>query len=165
MTEPGATAQRPQLSRVVLAHAPRQLRSWLIWDVRQNMKYLLALSLCFSLIATSVAGVSDVDAQAARTALQTFLMANRAQIQKKAPSIFADDSLAGDVKKKTGGDSEDSVAIGSWAVTFKDDVASAIYSYRTWGSSPKGDWEREESVLVLLRRHGKDFEVQDWRFL
>src|ERR1035437_7784826 len=38
MAEPGATAQRPQLSRVVLAHAPRQPGSWLTWDVRQNMK-------------------------------------------------------------------------------------------------------------------------------
>jgi len=34
--EPGATAQRPQLSRVVLAHAPRQPGSWLTWDVSQN---------------------------------------------------------------------------------------------------------------------------------
>ena len=32
--QPDATAQRPQLSRVVLAHAPRQLGSWLTWDVR-----------------------------------------------------------------------------------------------------------------------------------
>src|ERR1035437_8466177 len=39
--EPGATAQRPQLSRVVLAHAPRQPGSWLTWDVRQSMKPLL----------------------------------------------------------------------------------------------------------------------------
>ena len=31
--EPGVTAQRSQLSRVVLAHAPRQLGSWLTWDV------------------------------------------------------------------------------------------------------------------------------------
>jgi len=38
MAEPGATAQRPQLSHVVLAHAPRQPGSWLIWDVRQSMK-------------------------------------------------------------------------------------------------------------------------------
>jgi len=33
--EPGATAQRPQLSRVVLAHAPRQPGSWLICNVSQ----------------------------------------------------------------------------------------------------------------------------------
>ena len=39
--EPGATAQRPQLSRVVLAHAPRQLGSWLTWDVGQIMKRYL----------------------------------------------------------------------------------------------------------------------------
>jgi hypothetical protein len=31
--QPGGTAQRPQLSRVVLAHAPRQPGSWLTWDV------------------------------------------------------------------------------------------------------------------------------------
>jgi len=34
--QPGATAQRPQLSRSVLAHVPRQLGSWLTWDVRQK---------------------------------------------------------------------------------------------------------------------------------
>jgi len=33
--QPGVTAQRPQLSRVVLAHAPRQPGSWLTWDVGQ----------------------------------------------------------------------------------------------------------------------------------
>jgi len=33
----GATAQRPQLSRVVLTHAPRQPGSWLTWDVAQKM--------------------------------------------------------------------------------------------------------------------------------
>ena len=35
--EPGATAQRPQLSRPVRAHVSRQLGSWLIWDVGQIM--------------------------------------------------------------------------------------------------------------------------------
>ena len=35
--EPGATAQRPQLSRSVLAHVPRQPGSWLTWDVSQIM--------------------------------------------------------------------------------------------------------------------------------
>jgi len=40
--QPGVTAQRPQLSRAVLAHTSRQLRSWLICDVRQtNPKLLL----------------------------------------------------------------------------------------------------------------------------
>src|ERR1035437_3746838 len=37
--QPGATAQRPQLSRVVLAHTSRQLRSWLTWDVRHLFRW------------------------------------------------------------------------------------------------------------------------------
>src|ERR1035437_4243205 len=41
--EPGATAQRPQLSRVVLAHAPRQPGSWLTSNVRQSMKHLISV--------------------------------------------------------------------------------------------------------------------------
>jgi len=42
--EPAATAQRPQLSRSVLTHVPRQPGSWLIWDVRQNMHRLILFS-------------------------------------------------------------------------------------------------------------------------
>jgi len=34
--EPGATAQRPQLSRSVLAQVLRRPGSWLIWGVWQN---------------------------------------------------------------------------------------------------------------------------------
>ena len=39
--EPGATAQRPRLSRPVRAHVSRQPGSWLTWDVGQKKDEIL----------------------------------------------------------------------------------------------------------------------------
>jgi len=56
MAEPGATAQRPQLSRPVRAHVPRQLGSWLICNVRQKILTTMNASMIDGLLSLA-AGV------------------------------------------------------------------------------------------------------------
>jgi len=62
--EPGATAQRPQLSRVVLAHAPRQPGSWLTWDVGRKKMRSLACVFILAVIGCAVSSAEKTQSPA-----------------------------------------------------------------------------------------------------